>query len=129
MSTTVNWLSDIKPIFEINSSMYEQYKGEFEERIHKRTETLIRELEDLGPKLAVLDNMDDIERLPSYLEEIRKLLRDLEKFDDDVKWINKEEAIFKFSISVYPELDELKNFINPFAKLLFTCHRWRRKYR
>ena len=129
MSATVNWLRDIKPIFDLNSSLYEQYKVEFEDRIHQRTERLNRQLEDLGPKLAILDNMDDIERLPSYLEEIRKLLRDLEKFNDDVKWINKEEAIFKFSISIYPELEELKNIIVPFAKLLFTCHRWQRKYR
>lgn len=129
MSATVKWLTDIKPVFESNSALYEQYKYDFEERLQKRTETLNRELEDLGPKLVVLNNMDDINRLPSYLEEIRKFLRSLEKFDDDVVWINKEEVLFKFPVSVYPELDELKNFINPFAKLLFMCHRWQRKYR
>lgn len=129
MSTTVNWLSEIKPIFETNSSLYEQYKTEFEERLQKKTENLNRELEDLGPKLVILNNMDDTTRLPSYLEEIRKFLRNLEKFDDDVTWINQEEALFKFPISIYPELDELKNFINPFAKLLFMCHRWQRKYK
>ena len=42
------------------------------------------------------------------LQFIQKFLRKLEHFDDTVTWINKEETLFKFPISTYPELDELK---------------------
>lgn len=129
MSETVNWLPAIKPVFELNSAQYEQHKFEFEERLQKRTETLTKDLEELGPKLVVLNNMDDTNRIQEYLQEIRKFLGILDSLDKDVVWINHEESLFKFPVSTYPELEELHNFINPFAKLLFLTHRWQWKHR
>lgn len=37
-----------------------------------------------------------------------KNLRVVEEFDSTIKWINKEETLFKFPISVYPLFEEVK---------------------
>jgi hypothetical protein len=35
-------------------------------------------------------------------------MQKLQAFDDTIAWINKEEGLFQFPVSTYPELDELK---------------------
>ena len=41
-------------------------------------------------------------------QEVRKLEGRLEKVTGVVEWVNQEEALFKFPISSFPDLKELK---------------------
>jgi hypothetical protein len=47
--------------------LYERYKSEFEENLAKKTESLMKEIEDMFPRLAPLDMMDDTENIKEYL--------------------------------------------------------------
>lgn len=47
--------------------LYEQYKSEFEENLVKKTDTLMKEIEAMFPRLAVLDMMDDADNIREYL--------------------------------------------------------------
>lgn len=115
----VNWQTDIKRTFELNASLYERYKVEFEEVLKARTDKLNEEVADLAPRLVIFNNMDSVDKLSDYCENMRKFIKRLEEFDLDVAWINREETLMKFSVSNYPELDELKAIIMPFAELIF----------
>jgi dynein heavy chain len=42
------------------------------------------------------------------VQHIKWFIQKLEKFDETIAWINKEEGLFQFPVSTYPELDELK---------------------
>nr|CAD7446891.1 unnamed protein product [Timema bartmani] len=108
---------------------FEQFKFEFESNLAQKTEQLNKQLDDLGPRLVILNLMDEANNVDDYVQHIMKLLRKMNVFDQQVTWINKEEALFKFPLSTYPELDELKNIIFPFSRLVFQIHKWKRKYR
>ncbi|KAK3925188.1 Dynein heavy chain 7, axonemal [Frankliniella fusca] len=125
----VNWQTDIKKTFELNASLYEKYKVEFEEVLKARTDKLNEDTADLAPRLVIFNNMDSVDKLADYCENMRKFIKRLEEFDRDVAWINREETLMKFSVSNYPELDELKAIIMPFAELVFSCYKWKRTYR
>ena len=92
---------------------------EFEEVLKARTDKLNEEVADLAPRLVIFNNMDSVDKLADYCENMRKFIKRLEEFDRDVAWINREETLMKFSASNYPELDELKSIIMPFAELVF----------
>lgn len=47
--------------------LYEQYKSEFEENLAKKTDSLMKEIEAMFPRLAVLDMMDDADNVRDYL--------------------------------------------------------------
>jgi hypothetical protein len=47
--------------------LYERYKSEFEENLGKKTESLMKEIEDMFPCLAPLNMMDDTENIREYL--------------------------------------------------------------
>ncbi|XP_053614808.1 dynein axonemal heavy chain 12 [Plodia interpunctella] len=125
---TVNWLKDIKPIFDRNAAAYETFKAEMEENLLSKIAFLNREVIEMTPYLELLDNMDDIENTLEYLEYLRKLVQRLHDCDKLVAWINNEEVTFKFPVSSYPDLEELKEYIIPFHSLVHLVHRWKRSY-
>ncbi|XP_026763473.2 dynein axonemal heavy chain 12 [Galleria mellonella] len=125
---TVNWLTDIKPIFERNAAAYETFKAEMEENLLAKIAYLNKEVLEMTPYLELLDNMDDIDHTLEYLEYLRKLVHRLDGCDKLVAWINNEEATFKFPLTNYPDLEELKDFILPFHSLVYLVHRWKRSY-
>ncbi|KAL4712586.1 hypothetical protein ACJJTC_007181 [Scirpophaga incertulas] len=125
---TVNWLKDIKPIFEKNAAAFETFKAEMEDHLLARIAFLNKEVGAMTPYLELLDNMDDINHTQEYLEYLRKFVQRLSECDILVAWINNEETTFKFPISTYADLEELKDFILPFHCLIHLVHRWKRSY-
>lgn len=116
--STVHWLFNIQEIFEQNSSQFEIYKNQFEEHLTAVTKKLTQDIDELVPKLAVIDDMYDTNKLRSYYATLEDYKEQLNCFDDYIKWINKEEKLFKLPVSQYPIMDELKNYVNPFADLI-----------
>ncbi|CAB3257079.1 unnamed protein product [Arctia plantaginis] len=125
---TVNWLTDIKPIFEKNASAYETFKGEMEDHLQAQVARLNNEVTGMQPYLEMLDHMDDVDHTLEYLEYLRKFVHRLHECDKLVIWINKEEKTFKLAVSSYPELDELKDYVLPFHSLVHLVHTWKRSY-
>lgn len=125
---TVNWLKDIKPIFDKNAAAYEAFKGEMEDNLLSKINYLNREVQEMLPFLELLDNMDDVNHTLEYLEYLRKFAYRLADCDKLVAWINNEEKTFKFPISQYTDLEELKDFVLPFYSLVHLVHKWKRSY-
>ncbi|KAJ8717801.1 hypothetical protein PYW07_005731 [Mythimna separata] len=125
---TVNWLKDIKPIFEKNAASYETHKAEMEDNLLSKIAFLNKETLEMIPYLELLDNMDDVNHTLEYLEYLRKLVHRLDDCDKLVTWINTEETTFKFPNTSYPDLEELKDYVKPFHNLVFLAHRWKRSY-
>lgn len=124
----INWLHNIKPVLAKNEVNYETLKYEMEETLMAKTNTLGKKITDLLPHLEILDEMDNINNTFSYLEDIRKLVYKIKDYEEEVSWINKEETVFKFPVSQYSELEEIKDYVLPFYKLMYLLHRWRRSY-
>lgn len=61
-AVTVNWLKNIEPVLDQNSSMYEQIKFEHEEKLQQTIAYVNSSAEELVPRLEVFDDMDDVER-------------------------------------------------------------------
>lgn len=123
---TINWLILIKPILEYNSTIYEQYKFDYEERLQRAIDHLNMDLKKFSPYLILLDNMDDAKNVREYIVNLSTLLVDIRCFDDQQRWINSEEKTFKFPSSSFHELQEIKNYLYPFYHLVKICLRWKR---
>lgn len=54
--------------FYILFQLYEVAKNDLEERLQKTTEKLNKDLEDLGPSLMSLSNMDDTAKIFEYVQ-------------------------------------------------------------
>lgn len=114
----VRWTKNIHEIFEQNASQFEIYKNQFEEHLGVVTRKLTQDVNDLLPKLAIIDDMYETERLRNYHATLEIYNEQLHCFEDYIKWINKEEKLFKLPVSQYPILEEMKNYVVPFAALV-----------
>lgn len=70
--------------------------------------------------------MDDGKRIGEYIEFMRKFVRCLDRMDEQIEWINREEKLFQFPLSVYPKIKELKEIILPYYSLIYRAHQWKR---
>lgn len=114
----IHWLHCIHEIFEQNASQFETYKNQFEEHLASVTRKLNIDIEALLPKLAIIDDMYDTAKLHCYKATLDGYMEEIKCFEDYAKWINKEEKLFKLPVLQYPIIDSLKDFVNPFYKLI-----------
>lgn len=70
--------------------------------------------------------MDHAERIKEYIEDMRKMVRQLKRMEQKAEWINAEEALFQFPLSTYPRIKELKENILPFYALIYRGYQWQR---
>lgn len=70
--------------------------------------------------------MDHAERIKEYIEDMRKMVRQLKRMEQKAEWINAEEALFQFPLSIYPRIKELKENILPFYSLIYRGYQWQR---
>lgn len=118
MVDIVQWTNNISDIFERNSSQFETYKNQFEEHLGNVTKKLSQDIDSLLPKLSVIDDMHDTEKLRQYKLILDEYSEQLKSFEDYIRWINKEEKLFKLTVTQYPIVEEIKNYIEPFGVLI-----------
>ncbi|KAH0950340.1 hypothetical protein HN011_003603 [Eciton burchellii] len=73
-----------------------------------------------------MDDMNDAKRIREYIEDIRKLVHQLGSMEKKAEWINAEEALFQFPLTLYPRIQELKENILPFYALIYRGYQWQR---
>ncbi|XP_055844482.1 dynein axonemal heavy chain 12 [Episyrphus balteatus] len=125
---TINWLRDINEVFELNASQHEQYKFMFEEHLQEVVKKLNKDILEFIPKMTVLDDMCDTDKFREYYILLQNFIDQLKTFDDYIKWINKEEKLYKIPQTQYPTMEVLNEFVYPFATLMRLCIRWLRYY-
>lgn len=77
----------------------------------------------------MMDDMDDIVRIKDYIEDMRKMMRQLERMERRAKLINAEESLFQFPLTQYPRIQELRDNILPFYNLIYLAYQWQRDHR
>lgn len=123
---TVNWIEKIQPILNYSTSLSEQKKLEFEDRLQRVTDQVNKKIGEIKPYLCVMDSMDDCNNSSTYLKMLNPFLVNIRHLDKAIEWINREEKAFKFPLSSYSELELLREHITTFYHLVKICFHWRR---
>lgn len=116
--TTINWLYDINEVCDYNASQQENYKSLFEEHLQEVVKKLNDDIEEMIPKMTVINDMSDPLKFKSYYIMLQNFIDQFKTFDDYVTWINKEEKLFKVPQTQYQTMTVLKTFVYPFATLM-----------
>lgn len=120
-AAAINWLDQIPPVIEHHSTVYEQMKFEAEEKLQKIIEDVNVAIKEVFPSLVMLDDMDNIENVKSYLHSIIGYMTKIKNIEQQISWINQEEVCLSFPKSTYSEYENLKNYVYPFYHLLKVC--------
>ena len=61
-----------------------------------------------------------------YVQDVRMVQKRLQEAQEQIAWVNKEEALYKYPISQFPEVDEISSAIDPFMRLFQVVFKWQR---
>lgn len=115
---TISWINDINEICDYNASQQESYKFTFEEHLQEVIAKLKTDIQELLPKLEVINDMSRPEKFRESYIVLQNFIDQLKTFDDYVEWINKEEKLFKMNQSSYPAVQVIKTMVYPFTELM-----------
>uniref|UniRef100_A0A2K5RBF6 Dynein axonemal heavy chain 12 n=1 Tax=Cebus imitator TaxID=2715852 RepID=A0A2K5RBF6_CEBIM len=125
-ATVLMWPKKINPIFDENDELIENAKHKKENELMAKREKLILEIEKESRHMEEFTEFAELERMQQYVTDVRQLQKRIQESEEAVQFINKEEELFKWELTKYPELDKLKVNIEPYQKFFNFVLKWQR---
>ena len=67
-----------------------------------------------------LSEFSDLNNVVHYCKDVTQLQRRLVEIQEQINQINKEEELFKWTPTTYPELDRIHSSLEPYQRLFNT---------
>ncbi|XP_078207367.1 dynein axonemal heavy chain 12 isoform X10 [Callithrix jacchus] len=125
-ATVLMWPKKINPIFDENDELIENAKHKRKDELMAKREKLILEIEKESRLMEEFTEFAELERMQQYVTDVRQLQKRIQESEEAVRFINKEEELFKWELTKYPELDKLKVNIEPYQKFFNFVLKWQR---
>uniref|UniRef100_A0A8B9ERX1 Dynein axonemal heavy chain 12 n=1 Tax=Anser cygnoides TaxID=8845 RepID=A0A8B9ERX1_ANSCY len=123
-ATVLLWPKKIDPIFDEHDNMIEESKSKGEQELIQKSEKLMVELEKLAHSVTEFEEYSELDCMQQYVADLRALQKRIQEADETVAHINKEETLFKWKLSDFPLLSNLKVDIEPYQKLFQLILKW-----
>ncbi|KAM3869140.1 dynein axonemal heavy chain 12-like [Diretmus argenteus] len=125
-STVFLWPQNILTVFEHNDEMMEKAKQKGVQEMLERRERLMMELEKLGRRIGEFTECSALDMMQQYIKDVRAVQKRLQNVEDTIVFINKEEALYQWEQTFYPEVAVFKETIEPYQKLFGLVLKWQR---
>ncbi|KAL6119092.1 dnah12 [Pungitius sinensis] len=125
-TTLFLWPKKIRHAFELSDEVMQEAKRTGEQELLARRERLMVQLEKLGRRIEEFPHCSELDMMQQYVTDIRTVQRLLQEADEEIVFINKEEAFYKWDQTCYPEVEVIKESIGPYQKLFALVTTWQR---
>ena len=106
--------------------LVESSKQSGEKSLQERKEKLMLELQKLKQRVDEFNDYGELDMMQQYVQDVRAVQKRLADAQEQITWVNKEEVLYKFPVSQFPEVDEISSAIDPFMRLFQVVYRWQR---
>ena len=128
-TVTFTWPNRIVPILEQNDAILAQSKEKNQENLKERRVKFEEELESLSKQVDELNDVSDIEEMPFYVKKVSGLMKQLQLATETVTSFNREEQLFKWDVTQYPQRKEILSRLEPFQQLYATVVQFQKSYK
>uniref|UniRef100_G3NDR4 Dynein axonemal heavy chain 12 n=1 Tax=Gasterosteus aculeatus aculeatus TaxID=481459 RepID=G3NDR4_GASAC len=125
-TTLFLWPKKILHAFELSDEVMQKAKRTGEQELLARTERLMVQVEKLGCRIQELRHCCELDMMQQYVTDIRTVQKLLQEAEEEIVFINKEEAFYKWDQTCYPEVEAIKESIEPYQKLFALVIQWQR---
>ena len=119
------WMSNIR-WNSLHLQLVESSKQSGEKSLQERKEKLMLELQKLKQRVDEFNDYGELDMMQQYVQDVRAVQKRLADAQEQITWVNKEEVLYKFPVSQFPEVDEISSAIDPFMRLFQVVYRWQR---
>ena len=106
--------------------MVESSKQAGEKALVEKKEKIMLELQKLKSRVDEFNDYGELDMMQQYVQDVRAVQRRLADAQEQISWINKEELLYKYPVSNYPEVDEVSTSVDPFMRLFLVVSKWQR---
>uniref|UniRef100_A0A8C5R657 Dynein axonemal heavy chain 12 n=1 Tax=Leptobrachium leishanense TaxID=445787 RepID=A0A8C5R657_9ANUR len=125
-ATALMWPQNINPVFDKNDELIEVAKRKGESLLLGKREKLMLELEKLSRRMEEFGECSELDMVHQYVTDVRTVQKRIADAEEAVTFIHKEEALYKWDLTSYPELESLKANIEPYQKIFNLIYKWQR---
>ncbi|XP_077070519.1 dynein axonemal heavy chain 12 [Siphateles boraxobius] len=125
-ATVVLWPQDIYTIFDQSDKVMEEGKQKSQQELMGRREKLLLELEKVGHRIEEFAECSELDMIQQYASDVRTVQKRIQDIEESIDFINKEEALYKWDQTLYPEVEVIKETIEPYQKLFNLVLKWQR---
>ncbi|TRZ01398.1 hypothetical protein DNTS_018422, partial [Danionella cerebrum] len=125
-ATVVLWPQKINPIFEKSDEVMNEAKLKGQQELIGRREKLLLELEKVGRRMEEFSQCSEFDMVQQYASDVRTVQKRIQDIEESIDFINKEEALYKWEKTSYPEVGVIKETIEPYQKLFNFVLKWQR---
>ncbi|XP_073501399.1 dynein axonemal heavy chain 12-like [Phyllobates terribilis] len=125
-STVLLWPKNINPVFDENDQLIENAKRKGEGELLGKREKLMLELEKLSRRMEEFAECSELDMMQQYVTDVRTVQKRIADAEEAVAYFNKEEALYKWDLTTYPQLDSSKVNIEPYQKLFALINKWQK---
>uniref|UniRef100_A0A4W6DYT1 Dynein axonemal heavy chain 12 n=1 Tax=Lates calcarifer TaxID=8187 RepID=A0A4W6DYT1_LATCA len=127
LNTTVfRWPENILHDFELSDEVMQSAKLKGEQELLAKRERLMVQLEKLGRRIEEFPHCSELDMMQQYVTDVRTVQKLLQEAEETISFINSEEAFYKWDLTCYPEVEVIKESIEPYQKLFGLVLKWQR---
>nr|KAJ3422321.1 Dynein heavy chain 7, axonemal [Polyrhizophydium stewartii] len=128
-SRTFTWPARIIPILEQHNKIIGVAREKSEESLRERRIKFEQELEEIRVQVEELREVGDLDEMPFYVKKVQALAKQLQTAQETVGGFNKEEQLFGWPITTYPQRKQIMTTLEPFQALYTTAVNFQRSYK
>lgn len=116
--------SKIEKIVEQTEAVVAETREQFAEALSKDQEVLMKDIERLQRIVSSFNKHSDLGRVHEVAAEVKHLLKELKKCEEDAKLANSREGLFGKQASEYDSIGVITKEFDPYAQLWNTASDW-----
>eukprot|EP00842_Homolaphlyctis_polyrhiza_P004671 jgi/Hompol1/5204/HPOL_004223-RA len=128
-SKTFTWPARIIPILERHNEIIGVAREKSEESLRDRRVKFELELEEIRTQVEELKEVGDLDEMPFYVKKVQALAKQLQTAQETVAGFNKEELLFGWPITTYPQRKLILANLEPFQALYTTAVNFQKSYK
>ncbi|XP_077977539.1 dynein axonemal heavy chain 12-like [Glandiceps talaboti] len=122
----MTWPVNIRPVFDENDDLVEDAKKKGERELLEKREKVMLELEKLKRRVEEFAEYGELDMMVQYVNDVRAVQKRVADAQESIGYINKEETLYKWDKTNYPEVDEITLSIEPYQRLFALVVKWQR---
>ncbi|XP_060913896.1 dynein axonemal heavy chain 12 [Labrus mixtus] len=125
-STLFLWPQKILHAFELNDEVLQKAKKKGQQELIARRERLIVQLEKLGRRIEEFPLCSELDMMQQYIKDVKTVQKLLQEAEETIVFINRQEDFYKWEQTCYPEVDVIRDSIEPYHKVFGLVLKWQR---
>jgi len=101
-------------------------KANGEKQLNDKRAKVVLELEKLKQRADEFSDCGELDMIQQYVVDGRSVQKRLGDVQEQIAWVNKEEGLYKFQITQFPEVEEIATMIDPYIKVFQAVSKWQK---